>query len=73
LLAVVQQAYLYGVLTCKVDKLARSLGLSGIDKSKVSRICKALDEEVQQFRDHPLHSLRRNHQLGIAAREDQVE
>ena len=54
LLAVVQQAYLQGVSTRKVDALIQSLGLSGIDKSKVSRICKALDEQVEQFRQRPL-------------------
>ena len=40
LLAVVQEAYLKGVSTRKVDALLKALGLTGIDKSKVSRICK---------------------------------
>jgi putative transposase len=56
LLAVVQQAYIQGVSTRKVDALIQSLGLSGIDKSKVSRICKELDQQVEQFRDRPLQS-----------------
>jgi transposase-like protein len=56
LLAVVQQAYIQGVSTRKVDALIQSLGLSGIDKSKVSRICKALDEQVEQFRHRPLQN-----------------
>lgn len=54
LLAVVQQAYVEGVSTRKVDDLLKALGLTGIDKSKVSRICKELDEVVEQFRNRPL-------------------
>ena len=54
LLAVVQSAYVEGVSTRKVDTLLQSLGLTGIDKSQVSRICKALDESVQTFRERPL-------------------
>jgi transposase-like protein len=54
LLAVVQQAYIEGVSTRKVDDLVQSLGLSGMDKSAVSRICKQLDEVVTAFRSRPL-------------------
>jgi len=54
LLAVVQSAYVEGVSTRKVDHLLQSLGLTGIDKSKVSRICKELDEVVRAFRERPL-------------------
>jgi transposase-like protein len=54
LLAVVQEAYLKGVSTRKVDALVKALGLSGMDKSKVSRICKELDQAVEQFRNRPL-------------------
>jgi transposase-like protein len=54
LLAVVQQAYIQGVSTRKVDDLLQALGLTGIDKSKVSRICKELDEGVAAFRQRPL-------------------
>lgn len=54
LLAVVQSAYVQGVSTRKVDDLLQALGLTGIDKSKVSRICKELDEVVQGFRNRPL-------------------
>ncbi len=54
LLAVVQQAYVQGVSTRKVDELLQSLGLTGIDKSEVSRICRALDGVVQQFRNRRL-------------------
>jgi transposase-like protein len=54
LLAVVQQAYVEGVSTRRVDDLLQALGLTGIDKSRVSRICKELDEVVEQFRNRPL-------------------
>jgi transposase-like protein len=53
-LAVIQQAYIEGVSTRKVDDLVQSLGLSGLDKSAVSRICKQLDEVVEAFRNRPL-------------------
>jgi putative transposase len=54
LLAVVQQAYVEGVSTRKVDDLLQAMGLSGIDKSAVSRTCKALDGVVHEFRNRPL-------------------
>jgi putative transposase len=54
LLSVIQSAYVQGVSTRKVDDLLRALGLTGIDKSKVSRICKELDEVVATFRNRPL-------------------
>ncbi|HKO26587.1 MAG TPA: IS256 family transposase [Solirubrobacteraceae bacterium] len=53
LLAVVQQAYVCGVSTRRVDQLVESLGLR-ISKSEVSRICAALDEHVEAFRSRPL-------------------
>ena len=53
LLAVVQQAYVCGVSTRRVDQLVESLGLR-ISKSEVSRICAALDEHVEAFRTRPL-------------------
>jgi transposase-like protein len=54
LLAVIQSAYVHGVSTRKVDDLVQALGLSGIDRSKVSRICRELDEAVAAFRNRPL-------------------
>ena len=54
LLAVVQEAYVLGVSTRRVDDLVQSLGIAGISKSEVSRICAALDAEVGVFRDRPL-------------------
>src|SRR5665811_1494552 len=54
LLAVVQEAYVLGVSTRRVDDLVQSLGITGISKSEVSRICAALDAEVETFRNRPL-------------------
>lgn len=48
------QAYLKGVSTCKVDALVKELGLTGIDKNKLSRFCKELDYMVDQFYNRPL-------------------
>jgi transposase-like protein len=56
LLAVIQTAYVQGVSTRKVDELVQALGLTGVDKSKVSRICKELDEAVKVFRHRPLEA-----------------
>jgi putative transposase len=53
LLAVVQQAYVLGVSTRRVDQLVERLGLR-ISKSDVSRVCEALDEHVDAFRTRPL-------------------
>jgi transposase-like protein len=54
LVAVIQEAYIAGVSTRKVDDLVQSLGLSGVDKSKVSRVCRDLDEVVTGFRNRTL-------------------
>ncbi len=54
LLNVVQEAYVHGVSTRKVDELVESLGIGGISKSEVSRICKELDEVVHAFKSRPL-------------------
>ena len=54
LLAVVQEAYVLGVSTRKVDDLLRALGLDGLSKSEVSRICSELDPVVAAFRLRPL-------------------
>jgi putative transposase len=51
---VVQEAYVHGVSTPKVDDLLKALGMGGISKSRVSRLCEELDEEVERFRDRPL-------------------
>jgi transposase-like protein len=53
LVAVVQEAYVAGVSTRKVDQVVESLGLR-VSKSEVSRVCAGLDEQVKAFRGRPL-------------------
>jgi transposase-like protein len=57
LVAVVREAYVQGVSTRKVDDLVKALGLDGISKSQVSRLCQSLDEEVERFRNRPLEGV----------------
>lgn len=57
LVAVVREAYVQGVSTRKVDDLVKALGLDGISKSQVSRLCQSLDEEVARFRNRPLEGV----------------
>ncbi len=52
--AVVQEAYVEGVSTRRVDDLVKALGMDGISKSQVSRLCAELDAEVTRFRTRPL-------------------
>ena len=54
LYAVVTEAYVKGISTRKVDDLVRALGIDGISKSEVSRICRALDKDVASFRSRPI-------------------
>jgi len=54
LVAVVQEAYVNGVSTRKVDRLVEALGLAGVSKDTVSRLCRGLDEQVTAFRERPL-------------------
>jgi putative transposase len=54
LVAVVQEAYVQGVSTRRVDDLVQALGLQGISKSRVSRLCEGLDAEVERFRTRKL-------------------
>jgi putative transposase len=48
------QCYVAGVSTRRVDDVARSMGLEGISKSQVSRICGEPDELVAAWRHRPL-------------------
>ena len=54
LVAVVQEAYVQGVSTRRVDDLVQALGMQGISKSQVSRLCAELDKEVERFRTRKL-------------------
>jgi putative transposase len=51
---VVQEAYVNGVSTRKVDRAGGGAGLAGVSKDQVSRLCRGLDEHVQAFRERPL-------------------
>jgi putative transposase len=54
LVAVIQEAWIGGVSTRRVDELAQAMGLSGISKSTVSKLCKDIDERVNEFLNRPL-------------------
>ncbi len=54
LVAVIQEAWVSGVSTRRVDDLVQAMGLSGIGKSTVSKLCKDIDERVSAFLDRPL-------------------
>jgi transposase-like protein len=54
LVGVVQEAYVQGVSTRRVDELVKALGMTGISKSQVSRLCEELDSEVERFRSRCL-------------------
>ena len=54
LVAVIQEAWIGGVSTRRVDDLVQAMGLSGISKSTVSKLCKDIDERVHAFLDRPL-------------------
>lgn len=54
LVAVIQEAWIGGVSTRRVDDLVQAMGLSGIGKSTVSKLCKDIDDRVNAFLDRPL-------------------
>ena len=54
LMQVVQEAFINGVSTRKMERLAQSLGIEGISAGQVSAMTKSLDEQVAQFRSRPL-------------------
>ena len=54
LIAVIQEAWIGGVSTRRVDELVQAMGLSGISKSQVSKLCKDIDERVHAFLARPL-------------------
>lgn len=54
LVAVVQEAYINGVSTRKVERLVEQLGVASMSKDQVSRLCQRLDEQVTLFRERPL-------------------
>src|SRR5689334_25318593 len=54
LVAVIEEAWIGGVSTRRVDELVQAMGLSGISKSQVSKLCKDIDERVTAFLERPL-------------------
>jgi transposase-like protein len=54
LTAVIREAYVQGISTRSVDDLVKALGMTGISKSQVSRLCTEIDEKVKAFLDRPL-------------------
>src|SRR5213596_239912 len=54
LTAVIQEAYIQGISTRSVDDLVKAMGMSGISKSQVSRLCEEIDERVRAFLDRPI-------------------
>jgi transposase-like protein len=54
LAAVIQEAYVQGVSTRNVDALVKAMGMDGISKSQVSRLCEEIDGRVQAFRERPI-------------------
>ena len=54
LTAVIQEAYIQGISTRSVDDLVKALGMSGVSKSQVSRLCEEIDARVKTFLDRPL-------------------
>jgi putative transposase len=76
LTAVIQEAYIQGISTRSVDDLVKALGMEGISKSQVSRLCSEIDERVHAFLARPIEGdwpyvwldatyvkVRRNHQI----------
>jgi putative transposase len=54
LTAVIQEAYIQGISTRSVDELVKAMGMSGISKSQVSRLCEEIDHRVKAFLDRPI-------------------
>src|SRR5512144_1849837 len=54
LIAVIQEAYVQGISTRSVDDLVKAMGMTGISKSEVSRLCGEIDERVKAFLERPL-------------------
>jgi putative transposase len=54
LTAVIQEAYIQGISTRSVDDLVKALGMEGISKSQVSRLCGEIDARVQAFLTRPI-------------------
>ena len=56
LLMTIAESYIQGVSTRRMDELVKSFGLDRISASEVSRICKILDEKVDEFLKRPIET-----------------
>ncbi len=54
LIEVIQEAYIQGISTRSVDELVKAMGMTGISKSQVSRLCQEIDERVKAFLGRPI-------------------
>ena len=54
LTAVIQEAYIQGISTRSVDDLVKAMGMTGVSKSQVSRLCEEIDARVKAFLERPL-------------------
>ena len=54
MIAVIQEAYVHGVSTRSVDDLVKAMGMTGISKSQVSRLCEEIDGRVKEFLSRPI-------------------
>jgi len=70
LVAVVAEAFVNGVSTRKVERVVEQLGVQGISRSQVSRLCQVLDEQVTAFRERPLEG--RHPYLWLDAKVEKV-
>ena len=64
LTAVIQEAYVQGISTRSVDDLVKALGMSGVSKSQVSRLCAELDERVGAFLNRTIATPRSGSRIG---------
>ena len=63
LTAVIQEAYVQGISTRSVDDLVKAMGMSGISKSQVSRLCEEIDGKVKAFLERPIEGEAVDHDL----------
>lgn len=54
LTAMIQEAYVQGISTRSVDDLVKAMGMTGISKSQVSRLCSEIDDKVKTFLERPI-------------------
>lgn len=54
MIAVIQETYVHGISTRSVDDLVKAMGMTGISKSQVSRLCEEIDGRVKEFLNRPI-------------------